>query len=147
METHSLEEFQKIAQDFAGKVAPVPNRATVIGLYGNLGAGKTTFVQALAKALGVTETVNSPTFLIFKRYTLHDSRYTNLIHTDAYRLKSSDELRRLCFNELLADPHNLILIEWADRVADLLPKDHIQLHFEFVGDTTRSISLKQEVVQ
>ena len=116
----------------------------MVGLYGDLGAGKTTFVQAVAKALGVAETVTSPTFLIFRRYTLHDSCYTNLIHVDAYRLKNSEELRKLRFDELLADPRNLILVEWADRVVDLLPKDHHKLQFEFVDDITRKISLRKK---
>ncbi len=140
--THNLAEFQQVGRDFALGLTPLLDRATVVGLYGDLGAGKTTFVQAVAKALGVSETVNSPTFLIFKRYQLPvtGSGYSSLVHIDAYRLKNSDELRRLRFSELLADPANLILVEWADRVADLLPKHHHQLHFEFVDDTTRRIS-------
>ncbi|MDO8620082.1 MAG: tRNA (adenosine(37)-N6)-threonylcarbamoyltransferase complex ATPase subunit type 1 TsaE [bacterium] len=148
---------------------PLANQATVVGLYGDLGAGKTTFVQAIAKALGVSEIVNSPTFLIFKTYQLkansynfererseqsktdHFDRATQLyetkcsykllVHIDAYRLKSSDELRKLRFEELLADPENLILIEWADKVADLLPKDHTKLHFTFIDDSARQIRL------
>lgn len=140
--THTLGEFQKTAGDFALGLKPLPNRATVVGLYGDLGAGKTAFVQAAAKALGVKETVNSPTFLIFKKYQLlvTSSRYSFLVHIDAYRLKSSSELAKLRFDELLADPKNLILIEWADKVADILPKDHIQLHFVFIDDQTRKIS-------
>jgi len=141
VQTTSLEEFQEEARKFATEVRCIPGRATVVGLYGNLGAGKTTFVQTVARALGVMETVNSPTFLIFKRYALHGSCYTNLIHVDAYRLKSSEELRKLRFDELLADPKNLILIEWADKVSDILPSDHTKLSFEFVDDTTRTISL------
>ncbi len=152
--THNLAEFQKTAGDFALGLMPLPDRATVVGLYGDLGAGKTTFVQAVAKALGVTETVNSPTFLIFKKYQVPDvcsstssegeagrGCFKVLIHVDAYRLKSSDELRRLRFDELLVGPTNLILVEWADKVADILLKDHKQIHFEFVDDTTRKISL------
>ena len=150
-ETHNLQEFQRMATDYAGSLTPLPNRATVVGLYGDLRAGKTTFVQAVAKALGVSETVNSPTFLILKSYklsaksparteTARSGGYKLLHHIDAYRLKSSDELRKLRFEELLADPENLILIEWADKVADLLPKDHTKLHFTFIDDTTRQIT-------
>lgn len=138
-DVHTLKPFQATARNFVLGLAPLSDRATVVGLYGNLGAGKTTFVQAAAKALGVVDTVNSPTFLIFRRYTLHDSRYTNLIHVDAYRLKNSDELRKLHFAELLADSSNLILVEWADKVADILPKDHHKLNFKFVDETTRRI--------
>lgn len=152
VKTYNLTEFQKEAEKFVLSLTPAVHGATVVGLYGDLGAGKTTFVQAVAKALGITETVNSPTFLIVKSYKLPFSPSTSLegeagrgcfktvVHVDAYRLKSSEELRKLHFSELLADPRNLILVEWADRVADILPKDHTQLHFEFVDDQTRKIS-------
>ena len=139
--THNLTEFQKTASDFACGLTPLPDRATVVGLYGDLGAGKTTFTQAVAKALGVTETLNSPTFLIMKSYPLPSTFYHLLIHIDAYRLKSSEELKKLRFDDLLVDPHNLILIEWADKVADVLPQNHIKLRFEFVDSTTRKIAL------
>ncbi|MSU56201.1 MAG: tRNA (adenosine(37)-N6)-threonylcarbamoyltransferase complex ATPase subunit type 1 TsaE [Candidatus Taylorbacteria bacterium] len=151
--THNLAEFQQAAQDFALSLMPIPDRATVVGLYGDLGAGKTTFTQAVAKALGVTETLNSPTFLIFKKYQLPHSLspssegeiergcFETLIHVDAYRLKDAAELARLRFDDLLADPHNLILIEWADKVTDVLPQNHIKLWFEFVDSTTRKIAL------
>lgn len=136
---YTLEQLQKSASTFVQRLQPLRGRATVVGLYGDLGAGKTTFTQSVAKALGVDTPVSSPTFLIFKRYTLHDSRYTSLVHIDAYRLKTSDELRKLRFDELLADPGNLILVEWADKVTDLLPKDHQKLYFEFVDEHTRRV--------
>ena len=140
--TYNLQEFQKTARDFALGLTPLPNRATVVGLYGDLGAGKTTFVQAAASALGVSETVNSPTFLIWKRFKIYDLRFKHLIHCDSYRLKSVEELKRLRFNELLADPDNLIFVEWADKVVDILPKDHRKLFFEFTDDKTRKISFE-----
>src|SRR3989338_7177014 len=139
MKTHNLQAFQKTAQDFVRTLFPAGAVATVVGLYGDLGAGKTTFVQAIAKALGVVETVNSPTFLIVKSYQFPVQSFKTLIHIDAYRLKNSDELRKLRFDELLADPNNLIIIEWADKVSDILPPDHRQLFFEFVDETTRKI--------
>ncbi|MEK7170306.1 MAG: tRNA (adenosine(37)-N6)-threonylcarbamoyltransferase complex ATPase subunit type 1 TsaE [Patescibacteria group bacterium] len=152
--THNLEEFQKEAKKFALQLAPARSTATVVGLYGDLGAGKTTFAQAVAKALGVTETVNSPTFLIFKKYELSrtdlspfskgetERGWKRLIHVDAYRLKDSTELARLRFDELLADPGNLILVEWADKVTDLLPDDHVQIHLQFINHATRAITVQ-----
>lgn len=141
MKVRTLQEFRLAARDFTLGLSPLCGRATVVGLYGDLGSGKTTFVQAAAKALGVSESVNSPTFLIFKKYQLRvtSSSYQFLIHADAYRLKNGEELRKLRFDELLRDPANLIFVEWADRVADILPKDHQRLHFEFIDDTTRKI--------
>ena len=137
---HTLEEFRKAAQDFALGLQPLPNRATVVGLYGDLGAGKTTFVQAAAKAFAIPNHIVSPTFLIMRTYPLPTPPYELFTHIDAYRLSDSEELKKLRFEELLKDPKGLILIEWADKVADLLPKDHTKLHFEFVDDKTRKIS-------
>jgi tRNA threonylcarbamoyladenosine biosynthesis protein TsaE len=141
MGVHNLEEFQKAAINFALGLKPLPDRATVVGLYGDLGAGKTTFVQAAAKALGVTETLNSPTFLIFKTYQLKAKSYKLLVHVDAYRLKNSTELAQLRFAELLADPYNLIFVEWANKVADLLPPNHAKLFFAFADINSRSVTL------
>ena len=140
-QTHNLEKFQAAAAKFSAELTPLSNRATVVGLYGELGSGKTTFVQAVAKAFGVSERVTSPTFLILKSYKLTTNSYKLLVHVDVYRLRSSTELARLRFDELLSDPHNLILVEWADKVADLLPKDHFKLHFGFVDENTRKITI------
>ncbi len=140
LETKNLGEFQAAAREYARSLTPLPARATVVGLYGNLGAGKTTFVQAVARALGVKEKVASPTFLIMKSYKLFAFRFEFLVHLDAYRLNSGEDLRKLGFEKLLADPHNLVFIEWANRVADILPKGHIKFHFDFIDDATRHIS-------
>lgn len=136
---YTLGEFTKMAIDYAGSLTPLPNQATVVGLYGDLGSGKTTFVQAASKALGVSSSVTSPTFLIMKSYILPSTLYRLLVHVDAYRLKHPEELRKLRFDELLVDPKNLIFVEWADKVADLLPRDHRKLHFEFVDEHTRRV--------
>ncbi|OHA20735.1 MAG: tRNA (adenosine(37)-N6)-threonylcarbamoyltransferase complex ATPase subunit type 1 TsaE [Candidatus Taylorbacteria bacterium RIFCSPHIGHO2_02_49_25] len=141
-----MEQLQTAARDFIRALTPLSNQATVVGLYGDLGSGKTTFTQAIGRALGITDPMQSPTFVLIKqyplpvskRYTLNAIRY--LIHVDAYRLKNSDELRNLCFGELLADPRNLIFVEWADRVVDILPENHRKLNFRFIDEKTREIS-------
>lgn len=148
--TYNQKEFQAEAAKFIKSLTPCPDRATVVGLYGELGAGKTTFVQAVAKALGVSERIVSPTFLIWKRFKISaqggsafggkDLRFRYLIHVDSYRLKSGDELRKLRFAELLADSRNLIFVEWAERVADLLPTDHIKISFGFLDTDTRTMT-------
>lgn len=136
----SPEDTKRFAADFLAGLLARDNQATVVGLYGNLGSGKTTFTQCTAEILGVKEHLTSPTFVIMKRFTIHDSRFKNLIHIDAYRLKSGEELSKLGFEKLLAHPVNLILIEWADLVADILPQDHLKLKFEFVDEQTRKIT-------
>lgn len=96
--------------------------ATIVGLYGDLGAGKTTFTKTLAEVLGVEETVTSPTFVLEKIYTLKGQKFSRLIHIDAYRLEGSHELKQLGWDTIVADPQNLIVIEWASNVEDLLPE-------------------------
>lgn len=140
LKTHNLKEFQEAARVYARGLTPFPDRATVVGLVGNLGAGKTTFVQAAAKALGIKEKVASPTFLIMKSYKLLDLRFEFFIHIDAYRLKHSYELRTLGFADLLSDSHNLIFIEWADKVVDLLPHHTQTISFEYLDEETRKIT-------
>jgi tRNA threonylcarbamoyladenosine biosynthesis protein TsaE len=109
-------------------------RATLVTLSGDLGAGKTTFTQGVARALGVTDTVASPTYVIEKVYTLSGALWERLIHIDAYRLTSAHELQVLGWNEMIADPKNLILLEWPERVADILPQESISLRFDIEGE-------------
>jgi tRNA threonylcarbamoyladenosine biosynthesis protein TsaE len=127
-ETHSLEETQKLAEGFVSNLTP-GDCATVVGLYGNLGAGKTTLSQGIAKAMGVVENIVSPTFVIEKIYELTDQKFTHLIHIDAYRLEKSEELLHLGWEEIISDSNNLILIEWPEKVADIMPP-HIKINLK-----------------
>lgn len=138
----NLEDTKRFAKDFVELLAPSASSvdgATVVGLYGNLGSGKTAFVQCVADILGVKEYLTSPTFVIMKSYKLSTFNFQLLTHVDAYRLKSGEELRKLGFDDLFRDPANLIFIEWADLVADILPKNTIKINFEFVDEKTRKI--------
>ncbi|MFZ2621482.1 MAG: tRNA (adenosine(37)-N6)-threonylcarbamoyltransferase complex ATPase subunit type 1 TsaE [Minisyncoccia bacterium] len=137
----NLEETQKVAKDFVLSLSPNSEKAVVVGLYGNLGAGKTTFTQAVARTFGVEETVTSPTFVIEKIYELTDQKFTHLIHIDAYRLEKSEELLSLGFNKIISDPKNLILIEWPDRVANIMP-EHIKINLKpLENESSREIEV------
>ena len=128
----SLGETEKIAREFlAKKIVKSENSATVVGLYGDLGSGKTAFTQATAKCLGVKETVTSPTFVIEKIYKLDHQDFDHLIHIDAYRLKGGDELLHLGWEEIAKNPKNIIFIEWPERVSEILPKDIKKVYFTF----------------
>jgi|SRR5581483_4708539 len=130
MISHSLEETKQIARDFILKISPKENEATVVGLYGDLGAGKTSFTQGVARALEVEDNVVSPTFMIEKIYELPKNKnFAHLIHIDAYRLDSSSELTHLGWNEIISNPKNLILVEWPERIADIMPK-HTKIYFK-----------------
>jgi tRNA threonylcarbamoyladenosine biosynthesis protein TsaE len=119
----SLKETREFAQKFAKEITPLKNTARIYGLSGDLGAGKTAFVRSIAQALGISSSVTSPTFVIQKKYSLRRRKFKTLIHIDAYRLKSGDELRRLSWEETRNNPENLVFIEWPDNVANALPED------------------------
>lgn len=121
-----MEETQKIANDFVSGLFPKSDTATVVGLYGNLGAGKTAFTKCVAKVLEVDDSITSPTFVIEKIYELKSKNFNHLIHIDAYRLEKSEELLHLGWQEIISDPKNLILIEWPENVADIMP-EHIKI--------------------
>jgi len=126
---HNLEEMQKFAAETILAQTPKSDRATVFGLYGDLGAGKTSFTQGVAKALAIEDTVVSPTFVIEKIYELTAQKFAHLIHIDAYRLEKSEELSHLGWQEIISDRSNLILIEWPERVADIMP-EHTKIIFK-----------------
>ena len=96
METMTRTEGELVqdAEQLARDLVPGPH-ARVVALMGDLGAGKTTYAKAFANALGVNDHVTSPTFVIEKRYPLHNQNFSQLIHIDAYRLENADELRKL----------------------------------------------------
>ena len=129
----------KFATKFVSTLAPLKDQASVVGLCGDLGSGKTTFVKGVAVALGITEHVTSPTFVIEKIYKLPGGKFEHLIHIDAYRLESGKELLQLGWRELLANPKNLVFLEWPERVSDALPVSIRKLQFSFVDETTRSV--------
>jgi len=129
--TASPAATQKIASDIAKEFARTPSdHARVIALSGNLGAGKTTFTQGFAKALGIMRPVQSPTFVIMKIYELNKKYLKHLVHIDAYRIETVEELEHLGFLKLLEDKDAVILIEWADRIKKILPEDTMWLYFE-----------------
>lgn len=136
----SLETMKTFAKDFL-ETLEAETHATVLALKGDLGSGKTTFTQSLAEALGVTDHVTSPTFVIQKIYPLSQQKFTQLVHIDAYRMDSAHELAVLGFTKLLEEPNTLICIEWPERVAELIPKNATTLEFAFVNDTTRSVKM------
>ncbi|TSC84517.1 MAG: hypothetical protein G01um101417_182 [Parcubacteria group bacterium Gr01-1014_17] len=140
----SIDDTAQFAQEFLVGLSPRLSlgQATVVGLYGDLGSGKTSFVQQVAKILGVHGSVQSPTFVIIKNYKLKIKNFDTLVHIDAYRLDNGEDLKKLGWDALVGDSKNLILIEWADRVSDILLPAHAKLYFEFVDDTTRKIALE-----
>ena len=140
--TKSAEETKKIAANLAEetKEQPLLKYAFIIALEGNLGSGKTTFIQGLAKGLKIKENVLSPTFLILKEFPILFKKYKSFYHIDAYRLKHPKELLELGFNDLIKDPENIIVIEWADKIKKILPKYILKIKFTNLGKNKRKIT-------
>ena len=95
-------------------------------------------MQSLAETLGVTEHVTSPTFTIMKGYETKNALFQNLVHMDAYRIDDESELGPLRFREILATPHTLFCIEWAEKIKGELPTSVIHLTLTVVDENTRS---------
>lgn len=124
---------------------PTGKKAFVLALEGDLGGGKTTFSQGLAKGLGIKERVLSPTFVLMKRFSIKNKKsgFKNFYHFDCYRIRNHKDLSFLDFKKIISDPSNIVAVEWAERVKKALPSSTLGLRFEFVNKTTRKIVLKK----
>lgn len=131
--TASAEETQALAAELA---ATLPPDAT-LALHGDLGTGKTTFVQGLARGLGVREQVTSPTFNIF---TLHRGTRT-LVHLDAYRLGTPKEIDDLLLEDFLVTPWCLA-VEWPEKIAAWIPPDALHLDLSITPDQRHTVRLR-----
>lgn len=136
-----LEEQDAFAEEFLASIVPHDMHATVVLFSGELGAGKTTLTQVIAKKIGVKESIVSPTFVIQKRYKATKGGWDTLIHIDAYRLESDKEIEKLGFKEWCNLPRTLIIIEWPERIAGALPKGAHTVRLGHHGETTRHYEL------
>ena len=131
--TASAEETRTLAAQFA---ATLP-ADTVLALHGDMGVGKTTFVQGLALGLGVTEQVTSPTFAI---YTVHRGAGRTLVHLDAYRLENAKQLDDLLLEEFLLSPW-VLAVEWPENIAGWLPPSAVHLTLSIVAGDRHQLRL------
>lgn len=124
--TGAAEETKKAA----GALAELLGPGDVVSLAGDLGAGKTTFVQGAAEALGVTEPVTSPTFVLVREYR---SGQVPVYHVDVYRLDRLQEVLDLGFEDLL-DPRGVVFVEWGSAVEAVLPEDRLDVELHLASD-------------
>lgn len=128
--SNSLLHTKKIARELAKKVLLSPHKKTVVvGLVGDLGSGKTTFVKSFAKEFGIRSNITSPTFLIQKKHKIKKSGFASFLHVDAYRIKKINELYTIGFTDELSNNQNVVVIEWADMIKKILPKKMIWVSF------------------
>ena len=116
---------EKLAHYFQG--------GEIIGLIGELGAGKTVLIKGMAKQLNINKTITSPTFVLMKVYSINNKQsiIENLVHVDAYRLNSGQDLIEIGLEDWLGKSNTITAIEWADRVKDILPKSKIIVKIKF----------------
>ncbi|MGI6373794.1 MAG: tRNA (adenosine(37)-N6)-threonylcarbamoyltransferase complex ATPase subunit type 1 TsaE [Patescibacteria group bacterium] len=115
-----------------------------LALQGNLGAGKTKFLQGLASGLGVVDIVNSPTFNILKLYpVVNNAQVDHFCHIDAYRLNSEEDLISLGVEEFLADPKTIVAVEWAEKIDNLWPKNTLDISLKVLTENDREIIIKK----
>jgi tRNA threonylcarbamoyladenosine biosynthesis protein TsaE len=127
----------------AKEILKYPKRkAIVMGLEGDLGGGKTTFLQGFARGLGIKQKILSPTFVILKRFSIKSSRFNNFYHLDCYRIQKPKEILSLGFKKIISDPKNIVAVEWADRIKKILPKGTLVLKFIFIDRSKRKIILE-----
>ena len=141
----SKKEIPQISEKILTKILKTKNKnAKVVALSGNLGAGKTTLTQELARQLGIREKIISPTFVIMKIYEINPksnyfSNFKKLIHIDAYRLESAKEFSHIGWEELQNDKDNLIIIEWPEKVIERIPTSAINISLSHIDEENREI--------
>jgi tRNA threonylcarbamoyladenosine biosynthesis protein TsaE len=145
--TKEEKETKKLGGDLAKKFLKTKKGPLIFALMGPLGSGKTTFLKGFSRVLGIKEEILSPTFVIMKRFKLRkktkplDYRFRNFYHLDCFRIKKEKEIVGLGFKKIISDPKNILVIEWAEKIKNLLPKKTIFLKFKMVGLKKRKISL------
>jgi len=142
--TNSFKKTKKLGEILAKEILKthLKRKAFVVGLEGDLGGGKTTFLQGFARGLKIKEKILSPTFIIFRKFKIQNSKFKVFYHIDCYKIKKPKELLDLGFKEIIENPKNIVAIEWAENIKKILPKDTKILKFEFVDPNKRKIVLK-----
>jgi tRNA threonylcarbamoyladenosine biosynthesis protein TsaE len=143
--TRSAQETRQRAEEFAREMMAQQQaeKARLLCLWGGLGSGKTTFAQGLARHFGVKETVNSPTFLIMKKYLLAGKyKGWSLYHFDLYRVEEAQELLDLGWKEILAEGRAVVVVEWPEKAAGVLPAERTDIRFESCGAEERRITFQ-----
>ena len=150
--SNNPEELKKIAKDLADNLMSrsrldIGGGALVLALTGGLGSGKTTFAQAFAEALGVKEKIKSPTFIIFRKSKIipllagQKSKFEYFYHFDVYRIHSEKEILNLGWEEIISNPKNIVLVEWADKIENILPKNSVKINFKHLKGDKREMEI------
>jgi len=144
--TNSFGETQKLGEEFArSHLARL--KCPLIALYGDLGTGKTTFVQGLAKGFGITRRIISPTFVVVRGHRIRnkESRIKNFYHIDLYRIENEKDIKGLGLEEIINNPQNIVAIEWAEKMEGLLSSKRWGVRFEYLSENKRRIVIARVI--
>jgi len=141
----SPQETKKIGKDLAKKIKKdrLKEKANVLAFLGDLGGGKTTFLQGFAEGLGIEEKILSPTFVILKRFKISGSEFKNFYHLDCYRIKNARDILDLGFKDVLLFPGNIVAVEWAGKIKKILPESATWIELKFVNNKKRKITISE----
>lgn len=139
VETRNAKETQELGKKFALDLKTGGNHPSVICLYGDLGSGKTTFIQGFAQGLGITKRILSPTFILMRQYSI-----INFYHIDLYRIEGEKDVEALGLDEIFSNPENVVAIEWPEKIESILPKKRINIKFEYLDENKRKIIIKDD---
>jgi len=132
--TKSPKETKQFAADYAKKC----KKSRLICLFGDLGSGKTVFTKGFADYLGIPEkSIKSPTFTFLREYK---SKKGNFYHFDFYRIENSDDMLEESLEEIFSQKDSWIVIEWPQHIQSILPKERIEIYFEYIDQNTRKIT-------
>lgn len=138
----TLENMKDSAFNFCKQLESL-SEATLVLLSGDLGAGKTTFVQFCAEYFGITETITSPTFVIQKEYTILQNPYfKKFVHIDAYRLENIAQLEYLGWATLQQDSSCVVFLEWPEHIPEIFAQQTHHISLEIKDDGTRSLDIE-----
>lgn len=129
-------------ENFAVELVRTVKKGTVLTLTGDLGAGKTVFARGFARGLGINEPVSSPTYTIVQEYSLPAGG--RLYHLDLYRISSAEAGLAFGVDEFLNDPNAYTLVEWPDRVGDVIPENAWNISIEHLDESSRKITIVEK---
>jgi len=115
----------------------------VVAFFGDLGAGKTTFIQGVIRGLGIKKVVTSPTFILMNVFLIKNkkSKIQNVVHIDCYRARSSNDIVGIGVLEYFNDPRSVVLIEWPEKITNILPKRRIDIKIDFRKNDARELKI------
>lgn len=133
------QEMKSFAKSFSRDLA----ECRVLALYGDLGSGKTTFVQGLAEGLGIERRILSPTFVFQRSYEVKNKSFSRLHHLDLYRLSDLKDAKSIGIEELFSEKNSVIAIEWPEIVEKLLPRETVKIRFKKTSESERELTVEK----